>query len=110
MSALRTAGSPRSPARGLTPLDELWGSPKSDSIADDQRLIVYDRKLAWRGLVIFVGLPIPLLVPLGHVEAKFYFRNEHLVRVESSENQLHAAICGLHSEGPNGFGCIYDWH
>jgi hypothetical protein len=71
---------------------------------------MYDQSRAWRGIVVFVIFPIPLLVPLGHNEARFSFQKDHLVHVEYTENQLTAAICGLHSEGPKGFGCIANWH
>ena len=91
-------------------LIEMWGRPKSDDIVNGIRNIVYDRSRAWRGIVIFVILPIPLLIPLGHNEARFSFENDHLVHVEYTDNWLTAAVCGLHSEGPNGFGCIADWH
>jgi hypothetical protein len=30
--------------------------------------------------------------------------------LEYGYNWLTAAVCGLHGEGPNGFGCIADWH
>ena len=87
-----------------------WGTPKSDSVVNDKRVIVYDRSLAWRGAVMFLIIPVPLLIPLGHDEATFSFSNEHLVHVEYVENRLSAAVCGLHGEGPDGFGCTADWH
>jgi hypothetical protein len=105
-------GCPKSKIQEITPqkLFEIWGSPKSDKVTHGYREIVYDQKLAWRGLVIFVVIPIPLLIPLGHDEAKFLFKDEHLAHVEYMDNWLNAAVCGLHSEGPNGFGCISGWH
>ncbi len=53
---------------------------------------------------------MPLLLPLGHNEALFSFKGERLFHVEYVYSDLTAAICGLHSEAPNGFGCIADWH
>jgi hypothetical protein len=83
---------------------------KNNTREIDYRIITYNYGLAWRGLVVFFGIPLPLVVPLGHNESSFYFQGEHLIRVEYVYNWLDAAICGLHSEGPNGFGCIADWH
>jgi hypothetical protein len=96
----------------ITParLIEMWRTPKKDNVENDYRIITYNYGLAWRGLVVFFGIPLPLVVPLGHNESSFYFQGEHLIRVEYVYNWLDAAICGLHSEGPNGFGCIADWH
>ena len=89
---------------------EWWGASKSDAVINGRRVIVYDRSLAWRGAVIFLIIPLPLLIPLGHDEAKFVFKEERLVHVEYVEDRLTAAICGFHSEGPDGFGCTADWH
>lgn len=99
-------------ARDITPekLVDMWGPPDSEQIVSGRRTLTYRHGLAWRGLVVFVVAPVPLLLPFGHNEAKFAFHDESLVHVEYTENQLDAAICGLHSEGPDGFGCIADWH
>jgi hypothetical protein len=98
--------------RQMTPeiIAETWGVPKRDYVTNGQRLLVYNVGIAWRGIVIFIGIPIPLLLPLGHNEATLYFQDGHLVKFEYGYNWLTAAVCGLHSEGPNGFGCIADWH
>jgi hypothetical protein len=88
----------------------MWGLPETDKVVNGLRIITYHQSLAWRGLVVFVIVPIPLLVPLGHNEAQFSFQETRLVHVQYTENRLNAAVCGNHSEGPNGFGCIADWH
>jgi hypothetical protein len=108
----------KKPFRGATSVEEItpskliemWGTPENDEVVNGIRNIVYDQSRAWRGVVVFIIVPIPLLVPLGHNEAHFSFQNDQLVHVEYTENQLTAAVCGLHSEGPNGFGCIANWH
>jgi hypothetical protein len=99
-------------AEATTPkmLSSLWGKAKIDTTTGRERTIVYDQKLAWRGLVIFVLVPIPLLLPIGHDQAKFMFQDQHLVHVEYTDNGLDAAVCGYHSEGPNSVGCIAYWH
>lgn len=91
-------------------LIEMWGAPNSDAADNGSRELVYDQKLAWRGVVVFLIIPIPLLIPMGHDEARFVFNKDRLVKVSYVDNFLSAAVCGLHSEGPNGFGCMTDWH
>ena len=88
----------------------MWGTPKGDNIDNGHRVIIYNYGMAWRGLIVFVGIPLPLVPPLGHNGSSFSFKDEHLVRVEYVYNRVSAAVCGLHSEGPNGFGCIANWH
>lgn len=96
----------------ITPnkLIAMWGLPETDNVVNGLRIITFHQSLAWRGLVVFVIVPIPLLVPLGHNEAQFSFQQGRLVHVRYTENSLNAAVCGVHSEGPNGLGCIADWH
>ena len=93
-----------------TRLIDLWGIPQSEQLKAGLRTLTYRHGLAWRGITVFVIVPVPLLIPLGYNDAKFSFQNDHLVHVEYTENQLDAAICGLHSEGPDGIGCIAHWH
>jgi hypothetical protein len=96
----------------ITPdkLIDMWGQPDNERFERGFRTLTYRQGLAWRGLTIFVIIPIPLLLPLGHNNAKLIFQSDRLVHVEYVDNELDAAICGLHSEGPNGFGCITHWH
>jgi hypothetical protein len=105
-------GCSKSEIQKVTPdkLTKLWGEPKRDRFENDSRVIVYNQKLAWRGAVVFIVAPIPLLIPFGHDEANFIFKDGKLSHVDYVDNELDAAICGLHSEGPNGFGCISHWH
>ena len=88
----------------------IWGQPNKQKLEDGVRILIYRHGIAWRGLTVFVVVPLPLLLPLGHNDAIFKFRNNRLVRVEYTYNELDAAICGLYSTGPNGIGCIAHWH
>ena len=87
----------------------VWGKPKSHEVKDGQDYLTYNTDLAWRGLVIFVIIPIPLLLPVGHNEMHLVFEHNQLVRVEKEFGQGNYAICGLHSEGPDPIGCLI-WH
>jgi len=88
---------------------KMWGEPKSYVISRGKGLMRYNGDLAWRGLVIFVIIPIPLLLPVGHNEITLDFENDKLAGINSEFGYGNYAICGLHSEGPNGFGCVM-WH
>lgn len=96
----------------ITPIKliAMWGLPETDNVINGLRIVTIHQSLAWRGLFVFVIVPIPLLVPIGHNEARFSFQQVRLVHVQYTENRLNAAVCGNPSEGPNGFGCIADWH
>jgi hypothetical protein len=86
-----------------------WGEPKKKGVKDGQEYWVYNDGLAWRGLVIFVIIPIPLLAPVGHNEVTLHFEHEKLTRIDHEYGYGSYAICGLHSEGPDPIGCLI-WH
>jgi hypothetical protein len=87
----------------------LWGQPKEHTFAGNREIMTYNRDLAWRGFVVFAIFPIPLLIPIGHNEVRLDFEHDRLVKVESEHGQGDFAICGFHSEGPKGIGCVM-WH
>jgi len=91
-------------------LIRMWGAPNNENVINGVRTLTYHHGLAWRGLTVFVIFPIPFLLPMGYNSAKFSFQNQNLVHVEYTYNELDAAVCGLHSEGPDGVGCITHWH
>lgn len=86
-----------------------WGDPKSIESSASLTRWKYNIDIAWRGLVVFVVVPIPLMLPVGHNELILSFENDKLVEVSREYGQGNYAICGLHSEGPDGFGCLI-WH
>ncbi len=96
-------------AKTITPekLFALWGPPKSDKIVNGYREIVYNRDLKWRGAVIFVIIPIPLLVPVGHNEFTFLYKEDEPVSVQYNDNLGGKSTgCGFFSERPGGFDCM----
>lgn len=84
----------------------VWGEPKSQGTKDGQDYLTYNNDLAWRGFVVFAIFPIPLLVPVGYNEVTFYFEHDNLVQITEEYGEGRFAICGYHSEGPDGFGCV----
>jgi hypothetical protein len=87
----------------------LWGEPNSHKLNGEKETLTYNRDLAWRGLVVFAIVPIPLLLPVGHNDVRLDFDHDKLTQVASEYGYGSFAICGMHSEGPNGFGCVI-WH
>ncbi len=97
---------------GATTIEDIraiWGEPKSRDVKDGQDRLTYNRDIAWRGLVVFVIVPIPLMLPVGHNEITLTFENDKLSQISSEYGEGNYAICGLHSEGPDPFGCLI-WH
>jgi hypothetical protein len=87
----------------------VWGEPKYRGTKDSQEYWIYNRSVAWRGLLVYVVFPIPLLLPVGHNETTLYFEHGKLIRTVREDFRSTSAVCGLHSEGPDGFGCVTSW-
>lgn len=87
----------------------IWGKPKSRGMKGDEEYLIYNRSIAWRGLLGFVVVPIPLLLPVGHNQTTFLFEQNSLIQTDYESSKSNIAVCGLHSEGPNGFGCRTGW-
>jgi hypothetical protein len=87
---------------------DVLGEPKSQGMKDGLNYLTYNTDIAWRGLVVFAVIPIPLLIPVGHNEATLFFDHDKLVRTTQEHGEGSFAICGHHSdnEGP---GCLI-WH
>ncbi len=82
----------------LTPqkLLTLRGSPISDKIVQGYRNISYDNGVReWRGILIFVGLPIPLLAPVGRNTTSYIFDKDKLIEVGSTYSKESMVVCGL---------------
>lgn len=103
---------PTKSVANVTPdsLIAIWGAPDYQRVENGLSTLSYKHGLAWRGIVMFIVLPVPLVIPLGHNAATFVFNDDKLVHVEYVDNELDAAVCGLHSEGPEAVGCIAHWH
>ena len=82
----------------------LWGEPKTQETKDGREMLIYNENLAWRGLVVFALIPIPLLIPAGHNEISLEFDHDKLVQSTSEfANTGPGLICGIVL---NGFGCF----
>ena len=88
---------------------KYWGEPKSYQESSGVKRLKYNGDIAWRGLLVFAILPIPLMIPVGYNEIILSFENDRLIEVNMEYGDGRFAICGLHSEGPDPIGCLI-WH
>jgi hypothetical protein len=58
----------------------LMGKPKREYTETSKDFLVYNLDVAWRGVVPWIIIPIPLIVPVGMNEISFEFENDRLLR------------------------------
>jgi hypothetical protein len=84
------------------------GEPDKIRCADEKEWWYYDRKVAWRGPVLYlIIIPIPLLVPIGRNETVYEFHNGMLTNKVVKETTVSGGSCGLlpYAEGCCYWGC-----
>ena len=75
-----------------------WGEPISKVQLDDDgsEEWTYHGGLAWRGVAIWLVVPIPLMVPVGHNAAKMHFSpSGELVRGTAERAEEKGIVCWL---------------
>lgn len=79
-------------------LMELWGAPNEIFSAGSCEVLTYYDGYTWSGVgAFFVVVPVPLLVPSGRDENRFYFRNGEalgLVREYGEVTGMFGFMCG----------------
>ena len=79
-------------------LISAWGEPDSVSTEGKCEVLTYNDGYNWSGVGAFIlFFPIPILVPTGHDENRFYFINGELVRLVSEYGEVTGALgymCG----------------
>ncbi len=61
-------------------LVSIFGQPDKTFASDSgTKILRYNEDLSWRGVVLFVGIPIPLALPVGRNHQEFYFKDGLLV-------------------------------
>jgi len=68
---------------GITPKDVLakWGPPDSKAVTDSSELWTYKSDTySWRGVQLWLIVPLPLLVPFRHHRAQLVFTHNTLVK------------------------------
>jgi hypothetical protein len=58
-----------------------WGEPKAKFYDNENEVWTYHGKgdLAWRGIVVWIVLPIPLMMPVGSNDVRVEFNKEGVV-------------------------------
>ena len=77
---------------------EYWGQPisKTQLDASGAEEWIYRGGLAWRGVALWVVVPIPLMVPVGHNMAKMRFSpSGELVRGRAEAADEKGFVCFL---------------
>ena len=76
----------------------LWGKPTEVYTDGQCQVLSYKSGLSWTGVGAFViFVPVPLLVPTGQHQKKFYFRDGKSVGLVKSYGQVKSALgfmCG----------------
>jgi len=76
---------------------DKWGDPDEKvKESSSERWVYKQKKLSWAGLMPFIIVPIPLVIPTGHNKASLTFSEELLIKVKCEEQKIHNGfICGL---------------
>jgi hypothetical protein len=75
-------------------VNAMWGDPSNIYVKDNNVYWEYNRELAWGGVVIYVGIPIPFLVPIGHRHTTVIFSNNRTIGALYEHGKLKLAACG----------------
>lgn len=82
---------------------DLWGTPDSVETFAACEVLVYDDGVSWSGAGAFVGVvPVPLAVPSGRYQNRFYAREGRvvgLVREYGEVDRMAGYMCGSNECG-----------
>lgn len=84
----------------------LWGEPIRKSGSGSTERWFYRRELGWSGVIPAIGIPIPLLVPIGYRETILDFEGESLLRITKLVGGERGGLCGLVVQHVPQFGCF----
>lgn len=79
-------------------LDEVlrvWGAPDRRRDEGRRTVLYYRSGLAWSGVVPWVLIPIPVVVPVGTNQAVLVFEDERLVSASAEDRDGAGGLCGL---------------
>ena len=82
----------------------LWGEPDGITTNDCCKVLSYHDGYSWSGVGAFVVVaPVPLLVPTGHYENRFYLKNEKCVGFVSEQGDVCIAYGFIWADNGGGF-------
>ena len=79
-------------------LEAHWGKPRSVGQAPPEnrgQLSTYKFGLLWNGIVPVVGVPIPLVLPVGREKVVFVLRDGQVVSAKRVRARSFTALAGL---------------
>jgi hypothetical protein len=84
-----------------------YGKPHKIELKDGHEYWTYNNNIAFRGLIIALIIPIPLIVPTGYNKDVFEFDNDALINTMSGYSKIGSAfLCGFIPTGEGiTFGC-----
>ena len=86
---------------------DAWDKPdrvETTSTADERW--IYETGIRWNGVVLFLGVPIPLLIPVGFDHLAIEYAGDAVVAVETLNNAPKAGgACGFVAAHHIEFGC-----
>jgi hypothetical protein len=84
-------------AESPIPVTELlnhWGAPdRSERISLTREKWTYNLGIRFNGLILGVGVAIPLCVPVGHHYIAFTVENGNVILAEAKHSQFYGAMC-----------------
>jgi hypothetical protein len=90
---------------------KYWNSPDLVSHgAGSEEIWTYKSRLVWKGVIPFVIVPIPLILPLGKETVCLTLRDGHVVSASMTRSHTAGATFGmyLNPEGGGGWG-VMSW-
>ena len=86
---------------------DAWGKPdRVDTSSQGNQRWIYKNGIRWNGIVVFLGIPIPLLIPVGRDYLAIEYSGDSVTAVDTVTNEVQsAAACGFYAFHDIGFGC-----
>jgi hypothetical protein len=84
-----------------------WGKPdRIEMSSQGNERWIYENGIRWNGVVLFLLIPVPLLIPVGSDYMVVEYAGDSVVAVETINNAVKSyAGCGFYAFHDIGFGC-----
>ena len=85
-----------------------WGTPDETSFSEGMEHWSYNSEIRWIGVIVFLLIPLPIMVPTGHHTTTLDFVGEDLTMVHSRHGTFSRFLflCGVFPGHAGSFGCI----
>jgi hypothetical protein len=86
---------------------DAWGKPdRVETSSQGSPRWIYKTGIRWNGVVVFLGFPIPLVIPVGSDYMVVEYSGDSVAAVETINNEVKSgAVCGFHAVHDIHFGC-----